>query len=107
MTRRRLLRAAQMGGGGGDGLSARELHAQLELPVSVSRFKQLLTESPTLKFLSVNMHQCLPKGTKQLVLSGVLRDAVCPMKIGQNHFFRTKRSLIWMDQMDSKAIGTT
>ena len=34
MTRRRLLRAAQ-----GGKLSARELHAQLELPVSVSRVK--------------------------------------------------------------------
>ena len=47
MTRRRLLRAAQ----GGE-LSARELHAQLELPVSVSGVKELLNESPKLKFLT-------------------------------------------------------
>ena len=46
MTRSRLLRAAQ----GGE-LSARELYVQLELPVSVSGVKQLLNESPKLKFL--------------------------------------------------------
>ena len=35
----------------GGELSARELHAQLKLPASVSRVKQLLNESAPLKFL--------------------------------------------------------
>ncbi|UIZ20854.1 hypothetical protein KXD40_000283 [Peronospora effusa] len=82
MARRRLLRAAHKGQ-----LSARELQAQLELTVSVSRVKQLLKESLTLKFVKRKHAPVLTENHKKLVLNGVLRELVFPMTTGLKLFF--------------------
>ena len=102
MTRRRLLRAAQ-----GAKILARDLHAQVELPASFPGVKQLLNESPKLKFIKRKHAHVLTERHKTARAKWCAEICHLSDEDWTRTIFWDARSLIWMDQMDSKAIGTT
>ena len=87
-------------------LSARKLHAQLELPVSVPRVKQFLNESPMLKFLKRGHVAVLTERHKAARVKWCTERCRMSNKDWARTIFRAKRSSIWMEQMDSTAVGT-